>query len=240
MQSIGLDQLEDEVVLTHGQDERTEPRKILIIDDQPLARKGLTLTIENERDLTVCCDCSCLEEVLNGFETRTPDLAIVDLSFGGGSGVEVVRKLHEARPSLPILVLAWHDDPFRAAHALRAGARGYLTRSDDPETVVTAVRRLLEGGLYVSDELNEKLLLGLACDPDTLFLSPPEVLSKRELQVFEYTGRGIGTSEIARRLKVSVKTVESYRHRIKSKLRLHSATELVQSAVRWVDGESSF
>ena len=218
---------------------RTGVRKILIIDDQPLARRGLKLTIEAEEDLIVCCDCGCYEEVMNGFGTRTPDLAIVDLSFGGGSGVEVVRKLHAARPSLPILVLSWHDDPMHAAHALRAGARGYLTRSDSAEVVISAVRRLLEGGLYVSDSLNEKLLLGLASDPDSLFLSPPEVLSKRELQVFEFTGRGVGTSEIARRLKVSVKTIESYRHRIKAKLHLHSATELVQNAVRWVDGENN-
>ncbi len=215
-------------------------RKILIIDDQPLARRGLTLTIESEPDLAVCCDCGCLGEIVDGLEERTPDLAIVELSPGGGNGVEVVKRLHEARPNLPILVLALHDDPLHAAHALRAGARGYLTRTDDPETVVAAIRRLLEGGLYVSDQLNERLLLGLAREPDTLFLSPPEVLSKRELQVFEFTGRGVGTSEIAAKLNVSVKTIESYRHRIKTKLRLHSATELVQSAVRWVDGETSF
>ena len=214
--------------------------KILVVDDQPLARKGLALTINSEPDMSVCCDCGCADEVMNGLGTRTPDLAIVDLSFGGGNGVDAVRRLHDARPSLPILVLSWHDDPLHAAHALRAGARGYLTRSEEGSTVVAAVRRLLAGGLYVSESLHEKLLLGLTSDPDTLFLSPPEVLSKRELQVFEMTGRGVGTSEIARRLKVSVKTIESYRHRIKTKLRLHSATELVQNAVRWVDGERAY
>jgi DNA-binding NarL/FixJ family response regulator len=214
--------------------------RILIVDDQPLARMGLRLTIEAEADMRVCCDCGCAEELLSGFAERTPDLAIVDISAGGGNGVDVVRKLHTARPSLPILVLSWHDDPLHAAHALRAGARGYLTRSEGAETVLTAVRRLLRGGLFVSDSLHEKLLLGLACEPDTLLLSPPEVLSKRELQVFEMTGRGLGTSEIARRLAVSVKTIESYRHRIKAKLHLRTATELVQNAVRWVDGERTF
>ena len=239
MQPYDIDTLAEEEPTT-GVDHEISVRKILIVDDQPLARKGLTLTIEAEPDLSVCCDCGCMEEMLDGFDARTPDLAIVDLTFGGGNGVDVVRRLHTARPSLPILVLSWHDDPFHAAHALRAGARGYLTRSEEAETVLAAVRRLLDGGLYVSESLNEKLLMGLACEPDTLFLSPPEVLSKRELQVFEFTGRGIGTSDIAKHLKVSVKTVESYRHRIKTKLHLHSATELVQSAVRWVDGENSF
>ncbi|HEX7069772.1 MAG TPA: response regulator transcription factor [Rhodothermales bacterium] len=223
-----------------AEEDDTGIARILIVDDQPLARMGLTLTIEAEKDMRVCCESSCVDEILEGFEERTPDLAIVDISGGGGNGVDVVRKLHIARPNLPILVLSWHDDPLHAAHALRAGARGYLTRSEDAETVITAIRRLLRGGLFVSDSLHEKLLLGLACEPDTLLLSPPEVLSKRELQVFEMTGRGLGTSEIARRLNVSVKTIESYRHRIKAKLHLRTATELVQNAVRWVDGERTF
>ena len=240
MQPIDSDTLVGGIERMPSVKKKEDFAKILIVDDQPLARKGLTLTIENEDDLKVCCECACADEVLRGFESRTPDLAIVDLSFAGGSGIDVVRKMHAAQPSLPILVLSWHDDPLHAAHALRAGARGYITRSEDAETVILAIRRLLGGGLYVSDALNEKLLLGLACDPDTLFLSPPEVLSKRELQVFELTGRGLGTSEIAKRLKVSVKTIESYRHRIKTKLHLHSATELVQNAVRWVDGERAF
>jgi len=211
--------------------------KILVIDDQPLARRGLALTIESEDDLRVCCECGCAEQVMQDVDSRTPDLAVVDLSLGTGAGMDVIRTLHISKPNMPILVISAHDDPLHAAHAMRAGARGYLSRSEDAETVVVAIRRLLRGGVFVSDALNEKLLLGLASDPDALFLSPPEVLSRRELQVFELTGRGLSTSDIAGRLKVSVKTIESYRHRIKTKLHLHSATELVQHAVRWVDGE---
>ena len=176
--------------------------KILIVDDHPLMRKGLALSLNAEPDLTVCGQAANAEEALSALEELDPDLAIVDISLPGMGGLELIK--------------------------LEAG-----------EMIVKAVRRVLGGGIYVSEEINERLLLALAAGRPKMAESPVEVLSDRELEVFELTGRGLGTRVIAERLYLSVKTVESYRARIKDKLNLKTAAELMQHAVQWVEGEGA-
>lgn len=211
--------------------------KIIIVDDHPLMRKGLALTLSMEADIDVIAQFASAEEALERFQDISIDLAIIDISLPGMSGLELVKHFHAIQPALPILVVSRHDESLYAERAIRAGARGYIMKLEAGEVIVKAVRRILNGGIYVSEEINTRLLMGMVSGRKSFSQSPLDVLSDRELEVFELTGRGHGTREIAERLHLSVKTVESYRARIKEKLNLHTAAELMQHAVQWVEGE---
>jgi DNA-binding NarL/FixJ family response regulator len=212
-------------------------KKIIIVDDHPLMRKGLALTLDMEADLEVCGQAESAEEAMTMVEQEQPDIAVVDISLPGMSGLELIKHMQVLAPDVRILVVSRHDESLYAERAIRAGARGYVMKLEAGDVIVKAVRRVLGGGLYVSEEINERLLMGMLSGREALAMSPLEVLSDRELEVFELTGRGINTREIAERLHLSVKTVESYRARIKTKLDLNNATELMQHAVQWVEGE---
>ncbi len=214
-------------------------KKILLVDDHPLMRKGLAMTLESEPDLTVYQQAASAEEALDIVNEEVPDVAVVDISLPGMSGLELIKHLLALHPDLPILVVSRHDETLYAERVIRAGARGYIMKLEAGDVIVQAVRRVLRGGIYVSDEINERLLMGMMSGRTSIAESHMEVLSDRELEVFELTGRGLGTREIAERLHLSVKTVESYRARIKTKLNLATATELLQHAVQWVGSESS-
>ena len=213
--------------------------RIVVVDDHPLLRKGLVLSLEVETDLTVCGQASNAEDALSVVEAENPDLVLVDISLPGMSGLELIKQIHAIRPTMKTLVVSRHDESLYAERAIRAGAKGYVMKLEASDVMVKAVRRVMNGGIYVSEEINERLLLGMASGHETLAQSPLEVLSDRELEVFELTGRGYGTRDIAERLHLSVKTVESYRARIKTKLNLDSAAELMQHAVQWVEGEKA-
>ncbi|HEX7070317.1 MAG TPA: response regulator transcription factor [Rhodothermales bacterium] len=213
-------------------------KKILLVDDHPLMRKGLALTLETEVDLTVAAQAASAEEALSLMDKTEPDLAVVDVSLPGMSGLELIKHLRAMKPDLAVLVVSRHDESLYAERAIRAGARGYLMKMEAADVIVKAVRHILNGGIYVSEEIKERLLLGMMAGKD-VSQSPLEVLSDRELEVFELTGRGLGTREIAERLHLSVKTVESYRARIKNKLSLSTAPELIQHAVQWVESEGA-
>lgn len=214
--------------------------KIVIIDDHPLMRKGLALSLDAEVDLSVVGQMNSAEEAMDDLERLEPDLAIIDISLPGMSGMELVKHLQARMPDVRTLVVSRHDESLYAERAIRAGARGYIMKLEAGDVIVKAVRHVMSGGIYVSDEINERLLLSMASGGrERITQSPLEVLSDRELEVFELTGRGIGTRDIAERLHLSVKTVESYRARIKKKLNLDSATELMQHAVQWVESESA-
>lgn len=212
-------------------------KKILLVDDHPLMRKGLALTLEAEADLSVYRQVASAEEALDVVNEDVPDIAVVDISLPGMSGLELIKHLLALHPDLPVLVVSRHDETLYAERVIRAGARGYIMKLEAGDVIVKAVRRVLKGGIYVSEEINERLLMGMMGGRTSIAESPMEVLSDRELEVFELTGRGLGTREIAERLHLSVKTVESYRARIKAKLNLGTATELVQHAVQWVASE---
>lgn len=213
--------------------------KILIVDDHPLMRQGLAMTIDPEPDLSVVAQAEDAEQALEAIEDSDLDLAIVDISLPGMSGLELLKHMQALRPELKVLVVSRHDEALYAERAIRAGARGYVMKLEASDVIVKAIRRILNGGIFVSDEINERLLLGLARGRDSLAKSPLEVLSDRELEVFELTGRGQSTREIAEKLHLSIKTVESYRARIKDKLNLTNAAELMQHAVNWVEGEGA-
>lgn len=202
-------------------------------------RKGLALTLDSESDLTVCGQAASAEEALGMLKELDPDLTIVDISLPGTSGLELIKQIQALRPETRTLVVSRHDEVLYAERAIRAGARGYVMKLEASEMIVKAVQRILSGGIHVSEEINERLLLGLAAGRSQATGSPLALLSDRELEVFELTGEGLGTREMAERLHLSVKTVESYRVRIKDKLNLKTAIELIQHAVQWVEGEGA-
>lgn len=212
---------------------------IIIVDDHPLMRKGLALSLNSEPDLNVVAQMQSAEETLEQIEDLTPDLAIVDISLPGMSGMELLKHMQARYENVKTLVVSRHDEVLYAERAIRAGARGYVMKLEAADVIVQAARQVLGGGIYVSQEINERLLLSMAeGGRERLMQSPLEILSDRELEVFELTGNGISTREIAERLHLSVKTIESYRARIKDKLNLESATELMQRAVQWVESEA--
>jgi DNA-binding NarL/FixJ family response regulator len=200
-------------------------------------RKGLAMTLDGESDIEICGQLATAEDAIEQIERLDPDLVIADISLPAMSGLELVKHLHAIRPSQKVLIVSRHDESLYAERALRAGARGYVMKLKASDDMVRAVRRVINGGVYVSEEISERLLLGMAAGRDVVGQSPLQVLSDRELEVFELTGRGQGPRDIAERLHLSVKTVESYRARIKNKLNLTSAAELMQHAVQWVEGE---
>lgn len=213
--------------------------RLLLVDDHPLMRKGLALTLDAEPDFEVVGQAADAEEALDQFDTLAPDFVLADISLPGMNGLELVKHLTARQPDLKILVVSRHDEALYAERAVRAGAKGYVSKLQADDDIVHAIRYVLRGGIYLSDELKDKLLFGAAVGRKAPMQSPLEVLSDRELEVFEMTGRGLPTREIAERLHLSVKTVESYRARIKTKLGLDSGTELMQHAVRWVEGEGA-
>ena len=200
-------------------------------------RKGLALTLNAETDLEVVGQAADAEEALSMIDQLNPDLALIDISLPGMSGLELLKHLLAIRPGLLALMVSRHDEALYAERAIRAGAKGYVMKLEAADDIVHAVRHVLRGGIYLSEELKDRLLFGAAVGRKAPLESPLQVLSDRELEVFEMTGRGLPTREIAERLHLSVKTVESYRARIKQKLNIETGTELLQQAVQWVEGE---
>lgn len=210
------------------------PRRILVVDDHPIVRLGVRQMIATEADLSVCCEADTAEAALQAIRRDQCDLAIVDLSLGTVSGLELIRQLHEAAPALPVLVLSMHDEALFAERALRAGARGYIMKKEAIGGLIGAVRQILAGKVYVSEQVSQRLLGQLGGD-----VSAPVGrlggLTDRELEVFELVGRGLSTADIAKRLGVSAKTIETYRSNIKTKLKLKDAKELLRYATSWTE-----
>ena len=192
-------------------------RRVLLVDDHPVVRHGLGLLIDQEDDLMVCGESSSAVETLNSFTTGEPDIAVVDLSLQDSSGLELTTALKEIQPSLPILVLSMHDESLYAERALRSGARGYVMKQESAETVLTAIRKVLNGGIYLSESLSSHILRGFIDGTEAQVEKfGIETLSNRELEVFELIGRGNSTRDIANRLGLSVKTIESRAHEAKT------------------------
>lgn len=214
-------------------------KRIVIVDDHPMMLKGLVMTLNAEHGFEVIGQYSRAEEALQKSSELKPDLAIVDISLPGMSGLELIKHLVGLDGNIKILVVSRHEEILYAERVLRAGAKGYVMKQEAGEEMVKAAKKILNGGIYVSDEVSEKLLMGMAGGQKNLSQSPIDLLSDRELEVFEMTGQGNNTREIAERLHLSVKTVESYRARIKTKLNLENATELMMHAVKWVESENT-
>ena len=211
-------------------------KEILIVEDHPVLRLGLISLIESEPDLAVCGEASTSKAALKAIRQSNPDLAIVDLGLeGGDDGLDLVKKLRKLHPDIPVLVLTMQDEAVYAERSLRAGAKGFLTKQQLDATVLTAIRDLLAGGTYMSDELKERLASKFVAGQTLETDSPLSVLSDRELQVFRLIGEGKSTRRIAKALHLSIKTIESHREHIKNKLAIETAPELAQRATQWVE-----
>ena len=207
--------------------------RLLIVDDHPIVRQGLRQLLEAEPDITVCGEAETPSAALQAAEKTNPDMAIVDLSLKDGSGLELIKDLKIRHPHLAILVLSMHDEAVYAERALRAGALGYIMKEKAPSRVVQALRTIQEGDVYLSEAMAATILRKVAGKPSTTKDQLVGELSDRELEVFELIGQGISTREIAERLHLSGKTIETYRENIKRKLGLRNASELLQHAIQW-------
>jgi DNA-binding NarL/FixJ family response regulator len=220
---------------------KPEPQKwkVFLVDDHPLVREHLTSLLQREPDLQVCGEAADAPTALSLIPRQEPDLVILDLSLKRSHGLELLKDLKGLRPALPVLVLSMHDERLYAERVLRAGAMGYITKEEATVSVLSAVRRVLGGQVYLSENMAgrmmQKMVSGGLGRPST----PSEVLADRELEVFQMVGRGSGTRQIAEELRLGIKTVESYKARIKEKLRLKDGNELLQHAIQWVQGETT-
>ena len=213
--------------------------RILIVDDHPILRHGLSLLINQEPDLSVCGEAEDAYKALEAVATLKPELIIVDISLQSTDGIELIKRIRAKDESISILVLSMHDEALYAERALRAGAKGYIMKQEANQQVVAAIRQVLSGEIYVTDKMKTKLLQKMVDPRPAVGGMLIEGLSDRELEVFRLIGRGYRTRQIAEMLHVSVKTVDSYRENIKQKLKLRDATELLQQAIEWGRSEQS-
>jgi DNA-binding NarL/FixJ family response regulator len=212
----------------------TRKKKILIVEDHPIFRAMLAQVVEQELGMSVCGQASQLQDALKIIEKAKPDAAIVDLTLAGPGGLELIKETKARRIPLPVLVLSMHDEKLYAERALRAGARGYISKSHPPEEVAAAIRTVVDGGIYVSKEVTKAILKRKAHGVQPTPAQEMDSLSDRELEVFRLIGEGLTSSEISARLQLAATTVDSYRARIKQKLALKNAAELYQRAALWV------
>ena len=212
-------------------------KRILLVDDHAVVRFGIAQLINRESDLVVCGEEEDASHALGAIEALKPDLVIADISLKDSSGLELMRNVKAQYPKLPILVVSTHDESIYAEIAFRAGALGYLMKGDALEKVVTAIRRVLTGNIYVSEALAAKMLQAQVRGRPDVQESAIKGLSDRELEVFRLIGQWKKTSEIARELHLSVKTIEYYREQIKRKLDLKDSAKLTQRATAWVQEE---
>jgi DNA-binding NarL/FixJ family response regulator len=206
--------------------------RVFIVDDHPLIRHALKDTLRNERDMEVCGEAEDHDEALKGIAAAGPDLAIVDLRLKSSDGLELVRNIRNKHPKVISLVLSMQEESITAERAVRAGARGYISKQEAPAKIMEAVRKVLGGEIYWSEKAAAQIASKIASDSPTNG-SIVDQLSERELQVFELIGLGRSTTQIAESLHIDISTVETYRSRIKEKLCLKDGSELLQTAIRW-------
>jgi DNA-binding NarL/FixJ family response regulator len=212
-------------------------KRILIVDDHPMIREGLRTLISREPDLSVCGEAETAQEALKAAAELDPDLVLVDIGLPGRNGLELIKDLRAFHPALPILVLSMHDELLWAERVLRAGARGYIMKREAGPVMVQAIRQVLANQLCVSEKVSARILESFA--GQRVESSPLGLLSDREFEVFELIGRGKSTTEIARDLHLSTKTVEAHRAKIKEKLELKTMPELISFAARWVETQDT-
>lgn len=208
--------------------------KVFIVDDHELVRQGLRQLIEGEVDLQLCGEASNVKDALKMRGSVTPDVAIIDISLPDGSGLDLVKQLHSWRPQMWIIALSMHDDELYAERALKNGASGYINKQDSAQKLLVGIRQVINNKIFVSSVITKRLQQQLPSNHTLCERNDPIAeLSDRELQVFDLIGKGIKTKDIAKNLKLSIKTIETYRRHIKDKLSLASGTELVRAAIMW-------
>jgi DNA-binding NarL/FixJ family response regulator len=207
---------------------------IFLVDDHPVTRQGISALISRESHLAIAGESDSAPKALELIGRSRPDLAIIDISLKSMSGIELIKNIKAMAPDLPVLVLSMHDESLYAERALRAGAQGYVMKQEAGEKIIAAIHRVLEGEIYLSDAMREKMLHRIVKTKkeDTRF--PIDKLSDREMEVFQLIGNGYSTRQIAARLNLSVKTIDSYREHLKLKLQLESGPDLLRYAIQWV------
>ncbi|MBF0500633.1 MAG: response regulator transcription factor [Candidatus Riflebacteria bacterium] len=207
-------------------------RRVFIVDDHPIVRHGFVRLINHESDLTVCGEASDGAEALPAILEASPDLAIIDISLTGPNGLELTKQLLKKCPDLRVLVMSMHDEDMCSERAYRAGAKGYLMKHEAMDTVLFAIRTVLEGSSYFSAQTQKQHAAAPSDEKSPVECELIRQLSDREFEVFRFIGQGYGSRQIAKTLKLSVKTVDAHREHIKTKLCIKSAAELIECAVR--------
>ena len=213
-------------------------KQVLIVDDHPMMREGLAQLINHEPDLCVCGEADNAAQALEAIAVSKPDLALIDISLPGRSGLELVKDVHTLYPELRLLIVSMHDEALYAERVLRAGGRGYIMKQEGGKKLMQAMRQVLNGQIYVSEKISAKILEIFSGQKVEKGASPMERLSDREFEVFQLIGQGHATREIAQRLHLSVKTVEVHRANIKKKLDLKSGADLVRQAIRLAEAQN--
>jgi DNA-binding NarL/FixJ family response regulator len=224
---------------SHKPEDKSQKHKIFIVDDHPIVRQGLSQLISQEADFIVCGEASDIPSALQAVQTHNPDVVIVDISLGQSSGIRLIEDLLLMNPLYRILVLSMHDESLYAERCFKAGAKGYIMKQEPPEKVILAIKRLLRGELYISEQLSNKMLHKFVTKQPDISSSPLEILSNRELEVFQLIGQGLRTRKIAEQLNLSVKTIETYIDHIKKKMNLDNSHILILHAVQWFMSEQS-
>jgi DNA-binding NarL/FixJ family response regulator len=214
-------------------------KKVLIVDDHPMMRQGLAQLIDNEPDLKVAAEADTGGQGLDIVVKEKLDLAVLDISLPDKNGLELIKDIRAVKPELPILIISMHDEALYAERVLRAGARGYIMKQEGGKKLLQAIRQVLTGQIYVSEKMSARILETFSGRRPEQSSSPVARLSDREFEVFQLIGQGKGTKEIAQHLNLSVKTVEVHRAKIKEKLNLLTATDLVRYAVRWSEAQGT-
>ena len=213
----------------------TPKHSVLVVDDHPIIRHGVCQTLGLEPDLQVVAEASSATEALDALRTFSADLAVIDVSLNGTNGIELIKQIRNEHPRLPILVLSMHDESLYALRAVRAGAGGYIMKREAPDLLLTAVRKVLGGEVYLSPALERS---ARPAEEPAAAANPIDALSDRELEVLDLVGQGHHTRDIAQRLDLSAKTIETHRLNMKDKLGLKTAPELIRYAVNWVRSQA--
>lgn len=208
--------------------------RILIVDDHPLVRQGLIGLISTQPDFEVCGEASGISEAKKVAAESQPDVAIIDLTLEDGSGIDLLKDLRVTHPDLKLIVLTMHDELVFAERALRAGALGYVNKQEVSRTIISAIREILAGNLYLSQRTTERMVRLAVGAQSRAAESPISRLTDREVEVFEMIGRGLTSRQIAAKLDLSPKTIDAHRERIKQKLELKNVTELTKHAIQWI------
>ncbi len=211
---------------------------IMVVDDHPIVREGLVRVIDQSSDLYVCGQAENIAQALDLLEKSRPGLAVVDIALGSQNGLELIKDIKVRHPGLPVLVHSMFDEAMYAGRCLRAGARGYVMKQEPPSRLLSAMRQVLRGEVSLSDAMTKQVLSQLSGARGNKGESPEERLSDREFEVFELLGRGHHTKEIAQKLHLSAKTVQTHREHIKEKLEIKNAVGLVRRAVQWMEAQA--
>ncbi|HNY50802.1 MAG TPA: response regulator transcription factor [Smithella sp.] len=217
----------------------TGKHRILIVDDHPIFRQGLTQLINQENDLCVCGEADDYQSAMKAVTDLKPDMIIVDITLKDMSGIDLIKEIRKFNKKATMLVISMHDESLYAERAFRAGAKGYVMKQEASESIVHAICQVRSGGIYASPKMTEQILSRFVDGPKDATESPLQALTDREIEVFQLIGEGLSISEIGLRLHLSVKTIGTYRERIKEKLQFKSSIELLRYALNWVEKETA-